>query len=828
MSLTASYSGVVINQNDTPTGMYDWRSQGANYLYQTFTLPSDYTRGALVDEQNIPDISGFQFYVDIDSGYAASAGLDYKLEYYDQGWITLASGTVVGAHSDGLCWFDVILSNSVPVTTDMLSSIFHIGIQARSTQGGVLGQPVTISSSGQYVIEGVGYTANLTTGVPYPITVNSQPAYLLKTGSGVTWGMQQGISTIGYVDPTPLVGQAISQGQVYQADQLTPLMGTGTTASLNFRVLGLVADSGTDFLGNSYRSAVVTHGIHNTAATAVAKGTGSSTADTHTFHSPPQPSRFAVVPTYWDVRPVPENPTYGLVNVVPDPSFEYDAVGSTPYAWTANGIASVQNAGATLAVVTGGESGQNAMRVTTDGTTSAEGAAILLPSAFTSGHTYTFSVYLKGNAGGESVSLQLWAAASTGGADLAVTLTNTWRQYTLTWVPTTNFATNTIYASVGQGTGQAPISFDVDAAMVVEGASSAYFDGDMVGYQWGGQVGQSVSVQVIEPTVQNNSIVIDSVLVDPVTPNMAFNVYYSTDDTGNQDNMAKMTDTDWESKLWTRVPEVYIATQRQEYVFPEPIVAKYVCVEFTNLQSQPYDPGAFQQAVTYKKFPTWVANFFIAEMEMPSFITDQINVQYDALDFMYNYYLDDLHQAPATPTAVPKDAVAQLTSYFNQQTATQGVDTSTLAKIQLVMNRFTQTPDNNVDPTSALGSFVQGLYTDSAAPNATIEASSLSPIDYSAVSSLMREPVVFEQTLPVMFFFLTCRHGYKELKATFDHNRAYFCGVNEISFLREDYTTQADTPIYIESGGDLQNARLNDFIMSNDGSWYASLGNATQ
>jgi hypothetical protein len=82
--------------------------------------------------------------------------------------------------------------------------------------------------------------------------------------------------------------------------------------------------------------------------------------------------------------------------------------------------------------------------------------------------------------------------------------------------------------------------------------------------------------------------------------------------------------------------------------------------------------------------------------------------------------------------------------------------------------------------------------------------------------------VVFEQSLPVMYFFLTCRHGYKELQATFDNNRAYFCAVNEIAFMRNDYTTAADTSLYIESGGDLQNATLNDFTMGSDGNWYAS------
>jgi hypothetical protein len=192
---------------------------------------------------------------------------------------------------------------------------------------------------------------------------------------------------------------------------------------------------------------------------------------------------------------------------------------------------------------------------------------------------------------------------------------------------------------------------------------------------------------------------------------------------------------------------------------------------------------------------------------------------------MYNYYLDDLHQEPDSPVAAPKDAASQLTTYFNSNTGTTGIDATTLSQINLVMNRFTQTPDNNVDPTSLLGSYVQNLYATNT-PTLTVESGTLSPIDYSGVSSLEREPVIFEQSLPVMFFFVPCRHGYKQLQATFDRNRAYFCGVNQISFLREHYTVAADTQLYIESGGDLQNAKLNDFVLGQDGSWYASLGNS--
>jgi hypothetical protein len=270
----------------------------------------------------------------------------------------------------------------------------------------------------------------------------------------------------------------------------------------------------------------------------------------------------------------------------------------------------------------------------------------------------------------------------------------------------------------------------------------------------------------------------------------------------------------------TQVPvTVFVCTQRQQYALPEPIIAKYICVEFTNLQAQTYDPGAFATPVSYKKMPTWVANFFIAQIGQTAFIVDQVNVQYDALNFAYDYYLDDLDQSPATPSAAPINASAQLTGYFNSTTSTQGIDATTLSQINLVMNTFAQTPDVNVDTDSVLGSYVQSVYNSTASPAATVESSTFPQLSYSTVSSLARDQLVYENNLPVMYFFLTCRHSYKILQASFDYNRAYFAGVNQISFIRNDYTTQADTDLYIESGGDDQNSELNDWVV-NAGTWY--------
>ena len=69
-----------------------------------------------------------------------------------------------------------------------------------------------------------------------------------------------------------------------------------------------------------------------------------------------------------------------------------------------------------------------------------------------------------------------------------------------------------------------------------------------------------------------------------------------------------------------------------------------------------------------------------------------------------------------------------------------------------------------------------------------------------------------------MFFYLTCRHGYRTISGEFSHDRAYFAGVNEIAFTRENYTAAHDNTQYTEPGADLQNIERNDFE-SVDGVW---------
>src|SRR4051812_7447567 len=98
MSVSSEYSGIIINQNAIP-GPADFYTPTTTWVNQEFFLPDDYLRGTDSGEERRPDISGFQFCVEVPQGYEKAAAFDWMLQYrvFGSDWITSDSGTAVGA-----------------------------------------------------------------------------------------------------------------------------------------------------------------------------------------------------------------------------------------------------------------------------------------------------------------------------------------------------------------------------------------------------------------------------------------------------------------------------------------------------------------------------------------------------------------------------------------------------------------------------------------------------------------------------------------------------------------------------------------------------------
>lgn len=257
-------------------------------------------------------------------------------------------------------------------------------------------------------------------------------------------------------------------------------------------------------------------------------------------------------------------------------------------------------------------------------------------------------------------------------------------------------------------------------------------------------------------------------------------------------------------------PQVWIANKRETYVLPEPISAKFIKIEFSNLQPKSYNPGNFQLPIGFKKFPDWVSQKFISALSNPEFIAGKVGVVYDALEFAYIYYLGDLNQSPSQPLPPEETLLSNLQSGL--------VDPKTLEQINLKLNTYMEPPAALADTSTILGSYAGLQYLSQFNYPTESEPTFAGSVSLN-VSTSNREAIVLDQGMPIMYFYLTCRHQYKEIKATFDKNRAYFAGVNEIAFIRDTYGTTSDTELYIESGTDYVNSERNDFFIE-EGNWY--------
>lgn len=302
--------------------------------------------------------------------------------------------------------------------------------------------------------------------------------------------------------------------------------------------------------------------------------------------------------------------------------------------------------------------------------------------------------------------------------------------------------------------------------------------------------------------------VVDRLLLDPITPGVYFNLYYSVDgDEPGED------ERDWETKLWTPVYRVYRMERRTEHALPEPVTAKYMKVEFSHLQAQAYQPGTFAQPIAYKKHPKWVLDYFMARLndqqvtEDP-FVARKVRVIYDALKLGYDYYVDDLQQTPSEPNT--SDLATVLRPFLSTRSdVSDQIDDETLRRVREELRPFALQPASR---SRAVDWLLAEYAQDTANPNYPVESMVPARADTSQVSQLHRERLVVEANFPVMFFYVPSRHTYRELEANFENDRAYFVGIRELAFTRDHYTVASDQAVYVENLADYKNVIRNDFI----------------
>jgi hypothetical protein len=232
----------------------------------------------------------------------------------------------------------------------------------------------------------------------------------------------------------------------------------------------------------------------------------------------------------------------------------------------------------------------------------------------------------------------------------------------------------------------------------------------------------------------------------------------------------------------------------------------------------------------YKKFPKWVLDYYLLRLEAERatedpFVARRVLVRFDANALGYSYYLDDLNQAPLGPVDLGAEQLHDLTNFLRERGAeSDQISIETLAQIKREFSPYQKHPAlrGKVDyllSQYGLGASASLLSGDRAlSPDYPVEQAVTPPPVPSQVSSIRREALVIEQSMPVMSFFVDCRHKYRQVSANFKDDKAYFAGIKEIAFLRDRYTSATDTALYIESAGDTLNVERNDFVVEH-GVW---------
>jgi hypothetical protein len=743
-------SGVIINQNQRP-GEFDWRTPGG-WFYQEFYLPTTFTRGA-GDERVVPELSGFSFFMGTES---LNINVEWSLEYLVSGigWISIASGAETQAPLIGeRMWINFLFDDPVSVPEEALTNRWHIGLRLNSS-----------------------------------------------------------VSKVWFSRPNPL---AIPHNA--QATNSSFIALGSPAYSFLFRVLALTADAGTDFLGNSYRSAVTFNKPDNAS-------TVDGTKDKF-WLSKPNPSRFAVENLYYDLRPRQDMPVYGLKNMIKNPNFKQSPTPLSGWSSSVSGAATISLAGVTDSEFANGgatasiSGGMGQVWNPVFGTPDVAGSDGMV--SVHEGEQWILTIDVRANTTlGSSFNPAMTILARTWDGTTVNTITLD-TSGAISLISPGSHLTMVGYVQIPAGViaiaPQLQLTMEVANATITVGRFLAtklpptpiyveYFDGDMPNVTWMGPRHDSASVQVLQPAPLDDTAVVDKVLVDPLTPGIYFSIYYTSEgDPGK-------TQEEWDNKLWTRVPQTFHAVKRDTHALAEPIQAKYIKIEFTHLQARSYSPGNFAKPITYQKHPKWVLDYFLARTASAAAVTSALDVgrvaiSFDAYDLAYNYYLDDLGQTSNTPFEIDPRFQSLVTNYLSAtDDLSDRIDPIMLDKIRVALNPYRSQISSFAAGGTILGDVMKATNLDN--PEYPVERNT---VNYNDTQQLRNEAVVFENEYPVMFFYLTCRHAYRVVKAAFDNNKAFFAGVKEVAFTRENYTVAYDTQLYIEPHGDLLNTERNDF-----------------
>jgi hypothetical protein len=304
----------------------------------------------------------------------------------------------------------------------------------------------------------------------------------------------------------------------------------------------------------------------------------------------------------------------------------------------------------------------------------------------------------------------------------------------------------------------------------------------------------------------NDGIIVDEIFIDPVTTGPIMHVYYSLDDT-----------PEWDNKLWTPIPRHYIL-KRGFFQLPRPTMMKYVKLEFTRLVPMPYNTTDYPilPQITYKRYPTWVQNYFtntyIKKPITDTFLNPIDTVKIDPLALGFVKPIDNLESGSETKArpSIIETSNSEIKDFIEELISTQK-QTDTQIDIESVIefnSSFMWQRDlmAQLDTSRALSRVAQ---IDNTGFNSELPPLNTPPPTSQSVSDLSQAKL--EKEVPIMWFPITCRHGYQETKGDYPGKLAFIVAIRSVEFYRSNNVTPVDEEFYVDTLSDTNNINTNDF-----------------
>jgi hypothetical protein len=290
-------------------------------------------------------------------------------------------------------------------------------------------------------------------------------------------------------------------------------------------------------------------------------------------------------------------------------------------------------------------------------------------------------------------------------------------------------------------------------------------------------------------TINNGfSSMIDAIEVNTLTPGVRMNVYYS-----NQPMISPPRDIDdWEDMMWTPIRDSFQLDNKQTIDFPYPVFAKWICLEFYNLQpilmSIPNYP--ILPEVEFKEFPDWVydGNPPPLRTNDEPYLEREKFVSFSIPEMMAGQIENQkaLRVYADTPQTLEENY---------EQNGFGTADPEILSNVSFSRNAFSSPTVTRIDQSSLLGQNVYDDYISDYRQTYIAEAQQYPRVvSRRNVSNTNNRLAASRDPERILLFNRVCAHQYAVRKARYN-KKAYSVSISDVSFLKKDYTAAVDDDV---------------------------------